>query len=86
MYNLFLIEQECEMRMRALMREAEHRRLLRKAGRYRRGWWSRPVCSLLRRLGRLLETLGQQLQQMGQSGTMVLEAQINGGVLAGNGE
>jgi hypothetical protein len=86
MYNLFLIEKECEMRMQALLHEAEHRRLLRATGNYRRGWWLRQLCSLLRRLGRWLEMLGQQLQRVGQPGTVVLEVQIKGGVLAGNGE
>jgi hypothetical protein len=86
MYGLFVIEQECKMHMQALRREAEKRRLLRKAGRYRRGWWSRQACALLRRLGRLLETLGQQLQRVGQPGAMVLKARTNGGVLTGQGE
>jgi len=86
MYNLFLIEQACKMQMQALLREAENQRLLRVAGNYRRGWWSRQVCFLLCRLGRRLETLGQQLQRVGQPGTVVLDMQINGGALAGNGE
>ena len=85
MYGFFVIEQECKMHMQALRRESEKHRLLREAGRYRRGWWSRQVCSLLRRLGRRLETLGQQLQRVGQPGAVVLEMQVNSGVLAGNG-
>jgi hypothetical protein len=84
-YASFVIEHECEMRMQALRREAEHHRLLRDAGLYRRGWWSRGVCSLLRRLGRLLETLGQQLQQVGQPSTMVLKVRTNGGCFRGMG-
>ena len=68
-----------DMNVQEVARRRERRRLLREAGVHKRGWLSRQGCWLLCQLGRLLVALGQQLEQYGQPGILLLEGQVNGG-------
>jgi hypothetical protein len=86
MSHFFLTEQETEMKVQEALREAGRRRLLREARIDQRGWLPRQGCRLLCRMGRLLVTLGQQLQRLGPPQTLLLEGQINRSMLSGNGK
>jgi hypothetical protein len=84
MYHLFAMEQEIQTRHQEALRRAEKHRLLRHVRPVRR----RRLCPNARRvthaLGHLLVLLGQQLQQLGQPHTILLEGQINGNVTSVN--
>lgn len=86
MVDPFLVELELKMRLGEAQRYAEQRRLLRSAGMHGPSWFPRPGCWLLCRLGHALLWLGQHLLQYGQSRTVVLNGQLNGGPRSGNGE
>jgi hypothetical protein len=77
MLNHYLYEREMQSKHREALRQAEQRRLLRQARNAQRRWLPRPGCWLLRHLGRLLVSLGQQLQHYAQPGSASLEGQIN---------
>jgi hypothetical protein len=62
--NDYLSMQEYELnRLPDVIAKAEQHRLLVEAGLIRRPWLTCQVCRSLWRLGRLLETAGQQLER-----------------------
>ena len=77
MLNHYLYEREIQMRQREALRQAEQRRLLRQARTTQRRWLPRPGCWLLRHLGDLLVSLGQQLQRYAQPQSISFEGRIN---------
>jgi hypothetical protein len=77
MFNHYLYEREIQMRHREALCQAEQRRLLHQARITQRRWLPRPGCWLLRHLGGLLVSLGQQLQRYAQPGSIALEGRAN---------
>jgi hypothetical protein len=77
MLNHYLYEREIQMRHREALRQAEQRRLLRQARTAQRRWLPRLGHWLLRYLGRLLVSLGQQLQHYAQPQSISFEGRIN---------
>jgi hypothetical protein len=62
--NDYLSMKDYELnRLPDILARAEQNRLLREAGLMHRPWFSCQVCRTLWRLGRLLETAGQQLER-----------------------
>jgi hypothetical protein len=77
MFTCYLYEREMQTRHLEALHQAEQRRLLRQARTAQRRWPPRPCCWLLRHLGRLLVSLGQQLQGYAQPRPIPLKGQIN---------
>jgi hypothetical protein len=74
--ELYVAESIMEIRVRETLRDAEERRLLRRARLVRRGWFYRQRCWLLCQLGRLLIALGQRVRDLGLPEPFSLEQEL----------